>query len=102
MESEPSIRGLRMTVDTVAWLIYGCARHGREGEVELWDCQHFGGLQAFPGSQQPRYSRPTKDPNREMRPVGGREGSPASKWAVWRESQQAALRAGETQVPRYR
>jgi hypothetical protein len=52
-----------MTVDAVAWLIYGCARHGREEEVELWDCQ-----------------RPKKesDPNGEMeggrRPVGGREG----------------------------
>ncbi len=90
-----------MSVDAVAWLIYGCARHGREEEVELWDCQHFGGFQA-PSSPD----RPMKDPNREgMRPVGGREGDRRlanGHSRRWRESQQAALREGETQVPRYR
>jgi hypothetical protein len=94
-----------MSVDTVAWLIYGSARPGREEEVELWDCQHLGGFQAP--------SNPDRDPRKTLSltsnegcgPLVAAKGSPASKWALEtmeREFSRRALREGETQVPRYR
>ncbi|PMD20449.1 hypothetical protein NA56DRAFT_704792 [Hyaloscypha hepaticicola] len=84
-----------MTVDAVAWLIYGCARHGREGEVELWDCQHFGGFKPF----QAPSSQDTVDPRktlivrcgplvaaRDRRLANGQYGGRVSRRLYWTES----------------